>query len=683
MSEMYTFDDLNDASYYPYSRPLFAIDLNNESEVFTWLKENKTKIKNENTNRLEKVKFNYLRYRGLQYFNEVYTPRDVLETSKRYTPQLVLPLISDAIDEIVSRLMEYKPNVDVLPVHDESQDKNDAKVAKKFLKSVDYNQKLDNKFQKWLRNSKITGESFLWVRWNPDAGDVIPEAIALQKTENGAKAVPVRMGDVEIVHKTPHWVSYEETTDWDKVNYCFIDEVEYCDALKIDYPDKADKIHEESIELFDYQNMMPREMRGCTIKTYFYHKKTKYLPQGFEAIFTKDVLLKTGPNPYEHGELPIERLIDIHNDEELHGQSMIDKVKGIASQVNNSLNAVIKMIMLAGYAKWFVQAGSVDETSLNNDVSIVKIKNGANAPVLAQANPVGQQQFAFIDSLKNYFFEFTKSNSVVRGEPPAGVTAGVALQYVSESESRRLTTDVANFNLGVRNVYDKILKVCGQFYKPGEKRTMLLLGKDNQWEMTPLDTSALSKSYSVMIQNVSGLSDSKAVMTQQLIDLQTAFPGALPQEQVIEMMGFAQSGKFIDEASIAARAAEDENEYIMDGKGQIEPAEWEDHITHWTIHSTAMQPMGFKTSAPPQVIEAAEAHLMATELMMMDIAAKNPAYMQQLMMLKGFPKLMAVPFGFNAYGSTPPPAPMPGGEMTDQAVAEIPPAQEPAPPSPM
>src|SRR6478736_2058490 len=202
MSEMITFDDLNDASYYPYAKPFFAIDLKNESEVFTWLKENKAKLQNENTNRLEKIKYNYLRYKGFQYFNEVYTPRDVLETSKRYTPQLVLPLISDSIDEIVSRLMEYKPNVDVLPVHDESQDKNDAKIAKKFIKHVDYAQKLDSKFQKWLKNSKITGESFLWVKWNPDIGDFMPESVALQKTDNGLKVTPVRMGDVEVVMKT-------------------------------------------------------------------------------------------------------------------------------------------------------------------------------------------------------------------------------------------------------------------------------------------------------------------------------------------------------------------------------------------------------------------------------------------------------------------------------------------------
>lgn len=681
MSEMYTFDDLDNSSYYPYAKPFFAIDINNEDEVLTWLKENKNLIKNENTNRLERIKFNYLRYKGFQYFNEVYTPRDVLETSKRYTPQLVLPLISDSVDEITSRLMEYKPNVDVLPVHDESQDKNDSKIAKKFIKSVDYTQKLDSKFQKWLRNSKITGESFLWVRWNPDIGDIIPEAVALKKTEQGAKVIPIRMGDVEVQLKTANWVSYEETLKWEDVNYCFIDTIEYCDALKLDYPDKADKIVEESIELFDYQNMQPREIRGCTIKTYFYHKKTKYLPQGFEACFTKNVMLKMGPNPYDHGDLPIERLVDIENDEELHGQSMIDKVKGIASQVNNSLNAVIKMIMLAGYAKWFVQAGSVDDQALNNDVSIVKIKNGANAPVLAQANPVGPQQFSFIDSLKTYFYEFTKSNSVVRGDPPAGVTAGVALQYVSESESRRLTTDVANFNLGVRNVYDKVLKVAGQYYKPGEKRTMMIMGKDNQWEQMPLDTSSLSKPYSVMIQNVSGLSDSKAVMTQQLIDLQTAFPGALPQEQVVEMLGFAQSGKFIDQASIAARAAEDENEYMMDGKGQIEPAEWEDHVTHWQIHSSAMQPMGFKMKAPPEVIEICESHLLATELLMMDIAAKNPIYMQSLAMLKGFPRLMAVPLGF-APNSSPEPeaAPLPPG---GPGPGLEPSPMEPAPPAPM
>lgn len=636
-------------------KPFFAIDLTNEATVLNWLKDELKALQNNSTNRLEKAKNNYLRFKGLQYFNAVYYPRDVLETQKKYTPQLVLPLISDFIDEKVARIMEVKPMVQALPAHDETADKVDAKVANKFLKHVAYAQKLDHKYQKLLRNSQVAGESFLWTRWNPDLG----EPVAIGKTQETQDGVQVNsgvfQGDVEVVHKTVHNVFYENAESWEKVNYVFIIEMDYVEALKLDYPDKASSIQEDAdAKMFDYDNMEAKHLKGMCRKIHFYHKKTKYLPEGYEACFTINTLLKNGPLSYKHGELPIDRLIAVENDEELHGQSSIDKVRGIASNINNLLNSMVKMFMLAGHAKWFIQAGSVDKQQLNNDVNIVEFKAGAQPPVLAQANPVGQSHFAFVDKFVEWFYKFAKSNSVIQGNPPPGVTAGVALQYVSESESRRLTTDVANFNAAVISVNDKILKTCAQFYRPTDQRTIMMLGKDNRWEMEPLNIEALGKDYSVVNQNISGLSDSKAVRIQQVVDLSDKYPDLLPREQVIEMTGLAQGEKAYDVASVAARAAEDENEKIFDTAAIIEPEEYEDLITHWRIHTQAIQPLGFKEKASPEVKEAAYNHLLATETMMIMRAEKNPLYMESLKMLVGFPMLADMPL------MAPPPPIMPG-----------------------
>jgi hypothetical protein len=509
-----SFEDLENAGNAQKGKAFFAINLNSEEEVHNWLKEELLFLNNDSTNRLEKIKNNYLRYKGIQYMNQVYQPRDTPETRKKYMPQMVLPFIADSVDEKTARLLEVKQTVVVMPTHDEAQDKVDAKIAKRFLDHVEYTQKIDHKLQKLVKNSKIAGESYLWVRWNPDLGE--PINLKPVMANDGEQVTElVYNGDVEVKHMTPHWVRYENAQCWESVNYCFLVELEYAEAMKRDYPNKKDKIREDGETMvMDYNSMEEKSLRGMARKITFYHKRTKYMPQGYEAVFTMDALLKSGPLSYQHGALPIIRLIDIENDEELHGESHIEKIRAIASQINNSVNSVVKMMMLAGWAKWFVEAGSIDEQQLNNDVSIVKVKAGSSKPVLAQANPVGPGTFEFIDKLKGWFYDFAKSNSVVRGEPPAGVTAFVALQYVSESESRRMNTDVANLNNCIRDIYDMVLKVAGQFYQSDDERTMLIMGKDNKWEQMPLDPSTLTKPYSIMIQNASGLSESKALRTQ-------------------------------------------------------------------------------------------------------------------------------------------------------------------------
>ncbi len=670
MSESITFDDLENLSAIQANKPFFAINLESDDEVLTWLKNELMSLRTGSTTRLEKAKNNYLRYKGIQYFNAAYLPRDILESQKKYTPQLVLPLISDFIDEKVARIMELKPGVAVLPTHDEQQDKVDAKVAKRFLTHIDKAQGLDGKYQKILRNSQVSGESFLWTRWNPDLGEPLEE-LQMLKTEDGqAVQQGLFQGDVEVVHKTVNWLFYENSESWDKVNYCFVIELDYVEAMKLDYPEAADKITGDmETKVFDFDNMEEVNLKGKCRKIHFYHKRTKYLPQGYEACFTLNTLLKKGPLSECYDTLPIDRLVAVENDEELHGQSSIDKLRGIASAANNLLNSMVKMFMLAGYAKWFIEPGSVDTNQLNNDVNIVNVKAGGKAPVLAQANPVGAAHFEFTDKFINWFYRFAKSNSVVQGNPPPGVTAGVALQYVSESESRRLSTDVSNFNTVVRSVNEKILKVCAKRYRESDKRTMLLLGKDNRWENTPLDIKALGKDYSVQIQNTSGLSDSKAVRIQQVIDLGDKYPDLLPREQVIEMTGLAQADKAYDVASVAARAAENENEQMQDDGIMIEPTEYEDHVTHWRIHVQDMQPLGFKQKASEEIQETMKLHTLTHEMFMIDQAMKNPLYQQALAMLQGFPMFAVLPAQPLPMDPNMGPPPMPEQEvMPDQII---------------
>lgn len=658
MPEAITFADLENVEYSMSKKPFFAIDLSNDDTVLTWLKEELNSIRRDRTQFLETARNNYLRYKGYQYFNEIYYPRDSLVVQKKYQPNVVLPLISDAIDEKTSRILELKPAVIPIPIHDEQKDKIDSKIAKRFLQHLDLIDDIDVKYQKIVRNSQITGESFLWTRWNPDKGQVLPQ-LQIVKTEDDVSVQEgVFEGDVETVHKTVNWVFYERADSWENVNYCFIVELDYVEALKLEYPALADKIVEDAeAQVFDIASMEKIQVAGKCRKITFYHRHTKFMPEGYEAVFAGTALLKKGPLSYKHGMLPIDRLVDVENDEEVSGQSMIDKTKGVSSTVNNLLNSVIKMFMLAGYAKWFIEAGSVDVNQLNNDTNIVHIKSGAKAPVLAQANPVGQGHFSFIETLKKYFYDFMKSNSVIRGEPPTGVTAGVALQYVSESESRRMRTSVANFNTLVKNVQQKRLDVAAQFYHEDDERTMMVLGKDNRWEQYPLDIESITKPYSVMIQNTSGLADSKAMRTQQLIDLQKAFPGTVPREQVLEMTGFAQADKFYDVGSAAVRAAEDENEWMQDGKGVIEPQEYEDLIKHWQIHVQSIQPMGFKEKAGPEIYKAMTDHILATEALMMEKAAINPIFKQQVaMQCPQFPLFMEMPMALQ-----PPPMDMPPG----------------------
>lgn len=646
--ENLSFDDLEDANNATWRKPFFAIDYTNESELFSWLKAELTHLKAANWRRNDKIKNHYLRYKGIQYMHQVYQPRDTGEVQKRYQPQMVVPVIRDIIDEKVARLLEHKPSISVLPVHDEERDKVDAKIAKRFLSHIDYTENLDQKWYRFTKNAKIAGESFLWIKWDPDKGPLHPKYQEGMVLEDGKVLKDgVHIGEVDIRPISPMYVYYEEAPSrlWADVNYCFLLEYEYVEGLKKDYPSKASMIGPSSgpTRLYDFEKMEDVDLVGRACKVSFYHKKTKYLPSGYEACFVEQGVLSHGVLKYKHGKLPIIRQVGEENEEELHGESSIEPIRGLASQVTNQINMAIKQFMLCAYPKWFVDGASVDHQQLGNDVGIVTVKAGGKTPVLAQANPVSSQMLDFTRTLEEKLYNFGKSNSVVRGEPPSGVTAFVALQYVSESENRRLSTEVSNLNHAIRETYDMILNICGQYYKKDDQRTLWVIGKNSQWLTSKYDPESLAKPYNVMLANQSALPESRSSRTQLVLDMANAYPDLFPREQVIEMLGFAQAEKFVDIGSAAARAAEDENEHMLDGNGMIEPMSHEDLITHWKIHTMAIQDIGFKTKTSPEIREVYLTHILATEMLMSERASKNPAFSQLLTTIPLWPMLFELP----------------------------------------
>ena len=658
-----TFEDLDESAQAQYRKPFFAINHQDEGEVFDWLKDEYRHLKEQSKQRLEGVKANYLRYKGIQYMDQMYTPRSQESTKKDVITKVVVPLIGDMIDDKIARLHEFKPGVSVLPHDDEERDKIDAKIAKRFLAHIDYVEKIDTKARECTKTAKIAGEAFRVVTWNPDKGPVHPDYKKNMSIDGGTMASSaVHIGDVSIDIKSPFEVFYElfPSKKFSDANYCFVDDYEYVDGLKMDYPAKAHEISPSAkpVQMFNFESMEEQELVGKVIKTTFYHRKTKYLPEGFCAVFVDGCLLKAGPypyDPYSQGKLPIVREVGAMNEGEIHGDSSISRVKSIAQEVTNQTNRAIKQFALCAYPKWFVDGNSVDIQSLNNDVSVVVIKNGAKPPVLGQSNPVSSQMLEFTKELKQDFYGFSKSNSVIRGEPPTGVTAFVALQYVSESESRRMSTEVSDLNDANTSTYALILECCGVFYKKDDQRTMWVIGKSSQWLNQKYDPASLAKPYSVVLQDQKALPDSRAMRTQYLIDMDKARPGMIPNEQFQEMLGLAQADKYTDIASAAARAAEDENEMILDGKGMIEPEPHEDLIVHWKVHTMAIQDIGFKTKTKPEIQMQMKSHILATEMLMWEQSKKSPAFAQGLMALPMFPMLFVIPM--------PPPMPPmgPGG----------------------
>jgi hypothetical protein len=669
------FEELGQTQVIEERKPFFAIDHNDDKALLTWFKDELAFLRNRKMMRVHRIKNNYARYKAIQYQHQRYQNRDLPEKRARYMPQFVAPMIKDAVDEKTARLLEYKPTVQIIPQSDEEMDKVDAKIAKRFLGHIERQDKLDQKIYKTVKNGYIAGQSWLATLWNPDSGPKHPMGAKLQ----GSLKTPF-IGEMDNRFYSDLDVYFEATNRFEDVNWLTLIDYEYTEALKKKYPDKALSIHADQRSIYyDFETMEERTLGNRTVKYTFFHRVTEFMPDGFEMCICNDTILKKGPLSYEHGKIPVSRFTDVDNPEEANAESFIETTKSYVSQFNNLTNNIIKNQMLAAYPKWFVQEGSVDDQQLGNDIGIVKVKRGAEAPKLAAVNPTPPEVFAFRDKLKEEYYYFSKSNSIVRGEPPPGVTAFVALQFVSEQESRRQNQDVVKYNDFVKSVYELNLKTAAQFYKKEDRRTMLILSKDNRWSSQMYDPESLKKDYAIVMQNSTALPESKSLRTQLIMDLGKQFPDLFPREQILEMMDLGQSDKFFDEGSAAARAAEAENEMILDGKDIPDPQAHEFHIVHWRVHTSAIQDIGFKTKSIPEVQRAMIDHIMATEMLMFEQIKKSQSFAQLVNQLcPQFPMYFMPPLPTEML----PPEPSIEPQMQDGSAPMIPIDQVPVTPEP-
>lgn len=672
MDQVYSFDDLNnETNYVKPSRPIYEFDLDdpaNEKDVLEWLKGERDYLESEARERVRVMRRNLALYKGIQYqeIESRVDARDRAADRSQFMRKIVANHLFDLTKNRASRLIKFRPAVAILPTNDELEDKLAAKTCKMLLDHIWYENDFEGVIQAQLATyAQIMGEVYLFVLWDENKGDLSPAYLKAKKKakegriplldENGQQVIDpqgnkiyvdrvVRIGDVDYQIKMATEVLLQKKARFESVDYCFTIEPVSTDHLRMMYPDKASKIKDQDVQIYDYEKMELKASRRETLLFTFWHKRAPQMDKGRRIVFTNDVILENSEFPFSHDRLPCVRFTDQDLPGELHGQSFFEQIKGLTGTYNNLTNMFIRNLVMVSHPKWMVPAGSVQMDKLGNDITLVQYK-GPQPPVLATAQSIPSDAFQFRDKLKEEFQQISGVFGVSRGEPPPGIKAGIALQFLSEQESERYNELVLKWNEMVRQVAEMTIAVAGDYYDESDERMIRVLGKNNEYMTEFFKVSALEKDYDIRIQNSSALPKSVSARTQTLFDLAERFPDQFTGEQVIDMLDLAQNDKFVDAATVSVRTAEAENEKLYEVKDaeELAPVEWENHILHWKIHTRQMQQFQFKYKTLPAIQERFKDHVMAHEMLMTEQAAKSPAFAQQLAALPQFPMFYTPP----------------------------------------
>lgn len=640
------FDDFiqQDAATHRDPRPFWAVSNSDDKELLKWLNGEIQFLKDESRERIDQIKKSIANYKGIQYETQTartHTTKDISQENKSKVDKIVVNHLYDLTESHVSRAVKYKPAVEVSPANpEEFSDIVGAKMKKALIDYLWY----ENKFREHLfplvvRDSKVCGEDYIFVLWDKNAGDVLPAyknlvskgktSITLDDGSTVSLDKPVMQGDVVYRRVNAADVFLHKKRQYEEIEYLFWREFVNVDDLKADYPNLADQIKPEKDEqTYDYETLSVKKAQNECVVYHFYHKKTGRISGGKHVKFIKSLILENTDLGLDHGKLPCVRLSDIDIPNERHGVSFFRNVRPLTNIYNNITNMINRNQILCAHPKWVMPAGACKLEQLGNDITIVQYK-GPVAPQLVSMSPTPKESFDFRQQIKEEFQTLSGIHGVSRGEPPPGVTAGVAMQFLNEQENERANNFMLKVNSFIAEIADLTIQTAAQFYKDSDERMIAVVGRNSSWMVKRFDTKWLESDYDVRVANSSALPEGKAQRVQNVLDLSERFPGMFSQEQIVEMLDLGQSEKMMDAATMAVRAAECENEDILAGEDVAPPAEYESHIIHWRVHARMFQNPGFK-QLPKEIQEKAKDHMIAQEMFIFEYMKKNPLFAQKV-----------------------------------------------------
>lgn len=666
-------------------RPFFAVDRNNEAATLTWLTQTLEICEDEQFSRAINQVNNVNFFNGIQRLIFDYSTSTTTQaylSSSNFLPrqtELVINDCRDYVNQSVNRLLRYSPNLNVLPINNEYRDRLGARLSKRVVDNIFYVNDVRDLAKDVCLRTKLCGESFVLVRYNPFKGDLDPRVkqfIDIQKAQTEATGqqfnsegitfinsrgesvsldVLKRVGEVELVHPLPWFVFQEPRFHWRDVNYVFVGTVKHIDEIKAENPD-VDVGAIRPIEgLLKGPGYGPGFKYGHYVIEYeFYHKRHPFLDSGWYAKFIPGVLLKSEKPAECYAELPVARFTDFDDVMQAHGVSFLEDLKPCLVLQNKMYGLMYRNMAIANHPKLMVPNGSCNINSFSNGPMTIEYEYPMK-PELLTFEGNGNEIFTITEKFAQKIAALSGTFDISRGEALPNARAASILNFYEEQEEQRESQQIKKYSAFIEKLGRLSLGVAGSFYRADDGRTLRVVGTRNQYKLRQLDdVTKLSGPYEVKVERTTALSESKQGRIDQIVALSTVpisnspidanKPGIFTREQILRMIEVADTPTFFEMATAAAEKQESENEDMFEGYEVDDPQPWEAHIVCWNVLYQFIQSREFidTKGLPLQIRQRILRHLGMHEMFMYEQAIKSLSFAQGLMENVYYPAIFQI-----------------------------------------
>lgn len=638
-------DDISDAPSASYTPFQFREDQEDDEATLAWLNDNFDNQYQDSKDRLMTYRRLASRYKNagdsaLQGFSRD-ARRDSSETSDK--PKVKTNFFVEYLDQKVSQVSKQKINPTFIPLNDSEQDDlNNADACNLLVKFRMKELGFAALMREQDRKTFKYGMSFTRVFWDKCAGPVskkylkavkehgeVPELDEDDKPIKGKKlnTYDAKIGDVGVeVVDTDCVFPERKKKKWEKVDYVDYAEFVNINELAAEYPGSS--ISKEEYFWLDVDNKGYNQ-DDTVLKHTFYHRPTKHLPHGEIVIYIEAKLLERIRDPKEikkhmpDDQLPFVPDTDIDVDDEFWARPFLINIEQSNNMYDLVQSGIARNIGVASAPKLLIAEGSVNLKQADNRYGVMQWR-GQHKPEWLQHNYVNRGEFEIQDRLEKRMDKAAKVYDISKGQVPAGITATSALRLLDDQEIQANSEALEKRRERIKKVYWKVMKSMEVNYDKDEERMARILGENNEYLIESFANYDFGKIYSVDIEYVSALSDTRSGRISDIIDLNAANQKepTFGRKEIIKLLDLGLEKAFMEEISYATVTSKTLLEKLKQGKDAMSPEETDDLIEMYTIFSRYVESISYKMKIKKTVKEAIKKYIGGLEYLM-DIKAKK------------------------------------------------------------
>lgn len=470
-----------------------------------------------------------------------------------------------------SKFLSTLPNVVAVPSTAEDEDVRAAFAAEQTWMHYSENKRFRRQYSGAIWWAVLTGNGFIKTYWDQSREVDMP---------GGGKD----FGDIEFAKVTPFHIFAPELREREVDDQPYIIEARvrplawakqfYSEQLKdVDLSpstNSANTIMDEG-----YLGLQKSANNLDSVIVYEFWVKpgtTNLLPKGGFFVMVEDVLVDFYEGlPYTHGELPYTKFEHLYNDTFWADSPLVDLIP-LQKEYNEIRTDIGVAARRMGNPQLIAAQNSIVPGKMTNEPgAMILYRPGLPPPSPMPLAQLPQYVLEQQDRVIQDFEDISGQHDVSKGQAPAGVTAGTALQYLGERDDNYLTPQYQGVEDAVERVAKQTLLLFQQFVDI--KRKIKVIGLDGAFDTLLLNGADIQSGTDVRVEPGTAIGQSQAAKQAQVMDLVSL--GIVMPDQALKMLEIGGPQKVLDIVNAAERKAQRENmkmKALKDNLGEIETA---------------------------------------------------------------------------------------------------------------